>query len=305
VNNIIFIRKFKSYIGLIRPFTLIAPLIVSTCIIIASYFYNIEINNIFTIFWSKIIPASLTLVILNGASNALNQATDLKSDKISKPYRPIPQGLISTNEAKTISIILYLIAFSISLTINIIFNIFVIFIAFFTVTYSLPPRIKDILFLNQLWVAIPRGLLGILASWSVFGNPFDPLPMLIGFISMVFLIGGSITKDITDSYADKKAGTHTLVNTFGVKKAAFISFPFMFFPFTIIPIIVENSKIESYFSILTILALPSFLVFYFIIKDDYKSKFLENTSAWALMYITYFIFSFSFSILTVISKLNL
>ena len=302
VSNIGFKERVKGYINLIRPFTLLAPILVSTCIIVASFFYNGETKNISSIIWSTIIPASFALAILNGASNALNQATDIKSDKISKPYRPIPKGVISTSEAKMISIVMYLTAFYISITINITFSFFVLLITIFTVTYSIPPRIKDVLFLNQIWVAIPRGLLGILASWSVCGNPLQPLPISIGFIAMLFLIGGSITKDVTDSYADKKTGTHTLVNTFGVKKAAFMALPFMFFPFFMIPILIDSGILESYFWLLTFLAIPGYLVFYLMIRENNRSKFLENTSAWTLMYVTYFVFASSFSVLTVLGS---
>jgi len=302
VRKIVFKQRIKGYIDLIRPFTLLAPLLVSTCIMIASFFYNGETSNVFSVLWSTIIPASFALAILNGASNALNQAADIKADKISKPYRPIPKGLISTGEAKIISIIMYLMAFYISATIGIMFSVFIILIAVFTITYSIPPRIKDVLFLNQFWVAIPRGLLGILASWSVFGNPLQPLPMSIGCIAMLFLIGGSITKDITDSYADKKTGTHTLVNTFGVEKAAFMALPFMFFPFVMIPLMINSGILESYFWLLTSLAIPGYLVFYLMIREDKESKFLENTSAWTLMYVTYFVFASSFSILTILGS---
>ena len=302
MRNIVFKEKVKGYIDLIRPFTLIAPILVSTCIMLASFFYNGETSNVFSILWSKIIPASFALAILNGASNALNQATDIKADKISKPYRPIPKGIISTGKAKIISIVMYFMAFYISSTISTTFSIFIILITAFTMTYSIPPRIKDILFLNQFWVAIPRGLLGILASWSVFGNPLQPLPISIGLIAMFFLIGGSITKDVTDSYADKKAGTRTLVNTFGVKKAAFMALPFMFFPFVMIPIMIDCGILESYFWLLTSLAIPGYLVFYLMIREDKGSKFMENTSAWTLMYVTYFVFASSFSVLTILGS---
>ena len=120
--------------------------------------------------------------------------------------------------------------------------------------------------INQLWVGIPRGFLGILASWSVFGNPLMPLPLTIGIIAMSYLIGGSITKDITDSDADKKTGTLTLVNTYGVKKAAFMALPFMLFPFIFIPILIDIGIIESYFGLLTFFIIPVFLIFY--LMDD-------------------------------------
>ena len=293
----------KNYIDLIRPFTLLAPIIVSSCIMIASYFYNGALFNLSTIWWTVIIPASFALAILNGASNTLNQVTDIKTDKISKPYRPIVRGSISIKNAILVSIILYSTAIFISIFINPTFCFLVLLIAFFSITYSIPPRFKDMLFVNQLWIAIPRGLLGILASWSVFGSPFNSLPLTIGLIAMCFLVGGSITKDIFDKHADKKTGTRTLVNTFGVKKAATFSLPFMIFPFCYIPMLIHSGILESYFWILTFFAIPAFIIFYLMIKENRKDGFLENTPSWTLMYITYFVFAFGFSVLTVFGSL--
>jgi homogentisate phytyltransferase/homogentisate geranylgeranyltransferase len=293
------LSKIRGYIDLIRPFTLLAPIIVSICIMIASFVYAKCTNDFLTVFITKIIPASFSLAILNAASNALNQVTDLAADKISKPYRPIPLGLISTNEALSVSMLLYLLAFSISLFINLWFILFVFLISVFTVTYSLPPRIKDTLFINQLWVGVPRGLLGILAAWSVFGNPFTTTPLVIGLIAMFFLIGGIASKDITDIEADKKTGTKTLVNTYDVKKAAIMALPFMLFPFVFIPMFIHAGILEAQFGLLTLLAIPSFFVFYLMIRDKSKVKKLENTSSWALMYITYFFLAIGFSILTI------
>ncbi len=117
--------------------------------------------------------ASLTLALVNAASNALNQSTDVEADKISKPYRPIPRGIVAPDEARSIAFILYLFVLLRAVTMNFWFGIFVFFIMIFTITYSLPPRMKRYLFLNQIWIAIPRGLFGILAAWSVFGDPFQ------------------------------------------------------------------------------------------------------------------------------------
>jgi len=297
-------QHIKGYFDLIRPFTLLAPIIVSSSIMIASFFYNGKSDNLFNIWWTIIIPASFVLAILNGASNTLNQVTDAETDKISKPYRPIPKGLITLGEAKLISVILYVIALAISLTINPMFFVLVILIVVFSVTYSIPPRFKDMLFVNQLWIGIPRGFLGILASWSVFGNALEPLPLSIGIIAMTFLIGGSITKDILDSEADKKTGTKTLVNTYGVKKAALMALPFMFFPFAYIPILIDIGILDSYLWMLTFLCIPAYFIFHLMVKDAKKGCYLENTPSWTLMYVTYFVFAFSFSILTVVGSIS-
>jgi len=297
-------QRIKGYIDLIRPFTLLAPIIVSICIMIASFFYTGRTSDLSIIWWKTIIPASFALAILNGASNALNQVVDIKADKISKPYRPLPRGDITLIEAKVISLILYIIAVLLSIFVNFMFILFILLIVIFTVTYSIPPRLKDVLFLNQLWVGVPRGLLGILASWSVFGNALEPLPLTIGLIAMFFLIGGSITKDIIDSEADKKIGTHTLVNTFGVKKAALIALPFMFFPFAYIPLLINSGILDSYLWLLTFLAIPGYLIFHLMINNEKKGRILENTSSWTLMYITYFVFAFGFSFLTIFGSVT-
>jgi len=158
---------------------------------------------------------------------------------------------------------------------------------------------KQYLFLNQVWIAIPRGLLGILAGWSVFGDPLQKEPLIIGTIAMLFFIGGMSTKDIVDSEADKTTGIRTLINTFGVKKTALISFPFMFFPLAFIPALINMGFLESYLWPLTLLALLSCFIFYLMVKGDTESKTLENIHAWSIMYVEYIFFALGFAFLTI------
>ena len=292
--------KIRAYLDLLRPFTLAAPFFVSMFIMFASLVYNGKFDSTPN-WWITISQASLTLAFLNGASNALNQATDVEADAISKPYRPVPRGLVKPDEAQSIAYIFYLFALLRAVTINTWFGIFVFLIMLFTVMYSLPPRMKQYLFINQIWIAIPRGLFGILASWSVFGNPFQKEPLVIGIIALVFFIGAMTTKDIVDSEADKRTGTRTLINTFGTKKAAFISFPFLFFPFAFVPLFVYYGMLNSYMLPITIFAIPGFIIFYFMIKEN-ESETLENVTAWSLMYVTYLFYAISFVTLIVLGE---
>jgi len=291
-------EKIRGYIELLRPFTLLAPIIVSSSVMIASLIYSGRTDASFLTIVLMVIPASLCFALLNGASNALNQATDYKEDKLSKPYRPIPKGTLSRKEAQNISFLLYIFAMLLSLTIHITFSVLVLFIAFFSITYSLPPRMKKFLFINQLWVAIPRGFLGILASWSVFANPFQNLPLAIGCISALFLFGGTATKDILDADADKKTGTKTLINVLGLKKTSFISLLFMSSAFALITPLILLNIIEFYLLPLSLLIILSFFIYWLMIHS-HKNEKCENTSAWTLMYATYFIFALSFALITI------
>ncbi|HDQ15796.1 MAG TPA: 4-hydroxybenzoate polyprenyltransferase [Bacteroidetes bacterium] len=296
----------RAALDLFRPFTLAAPFIVSMSIMVASLVFNFENfgTEIPEKWYFTVAQAGLTIAIVNAASNSLNQATDVEADRISKPYRPIPRGIIKRDGAQSLAYILYLFALLRAVTINAWFGFFVFLIMIFTVTYSLPPRMKKYLFINQVWVAIPRGFFGILASWCVFGSEhlFDtPTPWVIGGLATVFLIGGMATKDITDAEADKATGVRTMINTFGTRKTAYVSFPFMFFSFAFIPIFINDGALKPYLHPLTLFAALGILIFYLMYREM-ESKTLENIQAWALMYVTYIFFALCFAVLTIFNK---
>lgn len=291
-----------NYGQLIRPFTLLAPLVVSLSVMGASSIYtggDIDIGSLLL----SMLAASICLAVLNGASNALNQATDYREDCLSKPYRPLPQGLVSVRQAYRFSLALYLLALVLSLLVHPLFSLFVLLIALFSITYSLPPRMKRLLLINQLWVALPRGLFGILASWSVFGNPFDPLPLAIGGIAAVFLFGGTTTKDAVDVEADRAVGTKTLLNVFGLRTTALFSMVVMTTAFLAILPLVQLAVLPTSFLPLAALSVGSILVAVLMVYKG-KSKRCENTRAWVAMYLTYLFYTIGFAALTVVTAAN-
>jgi len=295
------VHQIHVYLELLRPFTLLAPLIVSSSVIIASLVSSQSMDHNLLFLLGSIISASFCFALLNGASNVLNQATDWKEDSLSKPYRPIPQGIVTSQEAFQFSLLLYVGAILLSTTIHLLFSIFIILIAFFSITYSLKPRMKKILFLNQIWVALPRGFLAILASWSVFGNPFEPLPLAIGCIAALFLFGGTTTKDILDAEADRIVGTKTVVNVFGLQRASLFSLVFMVGAFCLIVPLVFFEVLPTALFPLSFLSFASIFIGW-LMQQKQKNGTWENTSAWTAMYTTYFLFAFSFAVLIIFSS---
>ena len=124
-------KRARGLIDIVRPFTLLPPYLVSMSIIVASMIYNkVPIPGNW---WFIVGNASLTVAIVNAASNALNQATDVEADKISKPYRPIPRGIIRVDGAQSLAYILYLFALLRAVTINVWFGIFIFLIMIFMI----------------------------------------------------------------------------------------------------------------------------------------------------------------------------
>lgn len=294
-KNALLPRKVKAYIDLLRPFTLLAPFVggVAGGLMGASYmdYRNFEI--------STLVYGAGTLVMVNSASNIINQVYDLEIDKINKPERPIPSGIISVDEATTVAWILYLIALFRAAVINPNFGFMVFLIMLFTLTYSMPPlRWKKRLWANNISIAIPRGLLGIVAAWSIFGPIDVPIPWAIGFVIFVYLIGGTTTKDLTDIKGDAAFGMRTLPVVYGTRMAVSLSAPFFIlsFLFLAIEIMVGLLKPEAKYMILLIIL--SIVIIIMMLKEGtQRIPRFENSKVWVLYYIQLMTMQLWFAIL--------
>lgn len=300
-NQSLLPKKMRGYINLLRPFTLLAPAIggISGALMSASYY---DFKNFDLL---KLIYGIGALIALNAASNSLNQVYDLEIDKINKPYRPIPSGIVSIDEALIIAVFLYMASIFRSSLINMNFAIFVFAIALISIGYSMPPlRFKQYTWLSNISIAIARGLLLIVAGWSIFGNPFEPTewvrifnkaqiiiplvpaPWLVGSIMCIYLIGAMTTKDFTDVEGDRKYGIKTLPVLYGNRKATLIIAPFFVLPFILIPLGVMFGKLIHSSIYLSVLAVwGAYIVYLLLNQADKRDAKFENSPAWKHMYL--------------------
>ena len=143
-------------------------------------------------------------------------------------------------------------------------------------------------------------LVASIGSWSVFGNPFEPLPLAIACVAALFLFGGTTTKDILDAEADKSVGTRTLVNVFGLKLASIFSLIFMMSAFCLLLPCIYFDIVPVEIFPLAFLSILSIIIGWSMMNTQKNTK-CENTSSWTLMYMTYFIFAFSFAVIIIFS----
>jgi 4-hydroxybenzoate polyprenyltransferase len=296
-------KKLRGIIDLMRPFTLLAPLIGGICIGLmgwASKYPFPEFDLPFVYFnhqfpflqyhngFLELIIGASTLAMLNAASNSLNAAYDSKIDKINKPYRPIPSGIVTRDEARTVAWILYLVVLFRAVLINRTYGFFILAIMLITIAYSTPPlRLKKRLWISNLSIAFARGMLGFVAAWSIFGDPFNNItPWIIGGVMMIFLIGAITSKDFTDMKGDKKYGMRTLPLVYGVKKSAIISGPFFILPFFLILAGIAAGFLELRMLWLVLLVIWGGAIAILMQKVATKQeKTFENTIVWVNMYL--------------------
>ena len=149
----------------------------------------------------------------------LNDLSDLKSDEINMPFRPLSTKVISTNQAKFVFIASYISSFLISLYFS--FNLFIGTFLFFLITmlYSVPPfRLVGRGFLGNISLGVVSIFVPAMTGFAVGKNIFTMSEALLFFFVFLTLFFSFfyLIKDFKDLEGDKKSGKKTFVLLYGV-----------------------------------------------------------------------------------------
>lgn len=226
----------SAWIALARPSTLLLP-----SVGIASGALTGGLST--QVAWSahtvaEIAVAAAAAAVLNAASNALNQVYDLEIDRVNKPDRPLPRGLLAERHALAMAAVGYGIAvgaaFAVSAWTGALFAVG----ALSTLVYSMPilGRTKRSTWASNLTIAVPRGCLLKVAGWSVCAPVDRAEPWYLGSVFALFLLGATTSKDFADLEGDRRAGCHTLPVRVGPRRAAAGIAPFFVLPWFLLPI---------------------------------------------------------------------
>jgi geranylgeranylglycerol-phosphate geranylgeranyltransferase len=266
------------YLELLRPFTLIAPIVgVFAGAIIASR----NMPNIL------VLTGAFSAAMLNAASNVANQYFDLEIDRINKPSRPLPSGRIRKKRALIFAFLIYFIALILSWLVNQQFFLIVFTTAIVTFFYSAPPlRLKRFPFISNIYIAIPRGMFLIVSGWSIVRSIWTVEPWFIGLIFTLYLMGASVTKDFSDVKGDRRFSIRTLPVIYGPEKSARIISPFFYLPFILIPLGVATKIILPQTLPLTCLGIWGFYTAKLILLRPQDLTIEQNHISWKHMYFT-------------------
>jgi 4-hydroxybenzoate polyprenyltransferase len=224
-------KKGRAYLDITKPASTVGITLAFMVGLVFYLLYNNQNPNLVAEL-DTILYASITVGLAHGASQALNMAEDAEMDRNTphKQNRPIPAGIITEEEARTIAWIMILAAVGRAYITSTTFGIVMSLSVFMGVFYNLEPiRAKERI-ISIPWQAVSRGLLMFPAVWSVYGNPLDPFPVVMGVFMFFYVFGFQNTADIIDHDVDKEYGIKTLAVVLGphrIPLVASISMMFM------------------------------------------------------------------------------
>ncbi len=175
--------------------------------------------------------AFLAVFLITGGGNVVNDYFDVDIDRINKPTRPLPAGLITLSAAIVYAGSLLLVGVVLALFINSICFVLAALNSSLLVLYAW--RLKRSALVGNLLVGYLTGSVFLFGGASVYAL-YTPTVL---FISAMFAITSrEIVKDIEDITGDLRAGAKTLPIRYGVRFSRTVAAVFMLIAVAVSPL---------------------------------------------------------------------
>lgn len=196
-------KKVLAYIRLMRPLNLfqggVALLVTGT---LMDRFPD----------WRLILFAVGIVWSYTGAGNALNDYCDAEIDRINRPKRPIPQGIISRKSALVYAVILFILGSLLALPVlSPELTVILVAALFMLISYSFYFKVRP--FFGNLIVSLILGMTFLFAA-AVFGDIRKGVPPF--FLAFGFNLIREIVKDIQDMAGDRAVNARTIPLSLGI-----------------------------------------------------------------------------------------
>jgi geranylgeranylglycerol-phosphate geranylgeranyltransferase len=203
--------SLKGYVTLTRPVNAVAA---GLAAIVA-----------YLIATGTLIPATLLLMVVvtlvTAAGNVINDYFDVEIDRVNRPDRPIPAGLVSLPAARAYAVTLFLAGILVCLFTNDLCIAIAILNSLLLVGYA--ARLKRTPLLGNITVSY------LAASMFVFGGALGGLAGLLHvmpFAVMTFfaMLARELVKDGEDVDGDKASGAVTIPIRYGIRATMLLAF---------------------------------------------------------------------------------
>jgi len=230
-------KKLEAWLRIIRP-----PIVFISCLGAFVGALNTAAYLDTNLSFFQILMVVIGAAFLSSGLMIHNDVTDLKSDEINRPHKPLPQKIIKTKTASATGIILMLLSILIALfvnikdegTLNINCALLTIVIVLIGLYYNHYGKYHGIF--GNLAVALGVGAIPYWGSISVFPDNLNVM-LLLAFALFIQEIGREIMVNAGDYAGDLKAGFRTLPVNIGRKNSMYVAlfFYILFVPIYILP----------------------------------------------------------------------
>jgi geranylgeranylglycerol-phosphate geranylgeranyltransferase len=199
-------KKIIACIQLSRP---VNVLITFVSIPVACWIAGGTAQDLLSIFL-----AALTGALVTVGANAINDSFDIEIDRINRPDRPLPLGILTQRDAQQLWLIVSLSAICINIIIHLSALLIVVFSIILLYYYS--ARLKKTVLVGNAVVAFMTGMAFIYGGAIVGHIERAYIPATFAFLVN---FARELVKDVEDVEGDRKEHAATLPVRYGTKPA--------------------------------------------------------------------------------------
>jgi geranylgeranylglycerol-phosphate geranylgeranyltransferase len=152
--------------------------------------------------------------LLTAGANAINDVFDVEIDRVNKPARPLPQGLITLRGARRFAWTLFSVGICLSGLINPVCFLISILAVILLVLYS--AVLKRMVFWGNAAVGLLTGMAFCFGAAAVDRLEAGAVPAVFAFLMH---LGREVIKDMEDVEGDRKYQANTLPVRYGLRPA--------------------------------------------------------------------------------------
>jgi len=234
-------EKLKAFVQLSRPVNII---ITVASIPVACWIAGGTIQDLFVI-----ILTALTGALVAAGANAINDSFDIEIDRINRPDRPLPSGILTQRNAQKMWLIVSMTAVCINIFINLTALLIVIFAVIILYYYS--ARLKRTIIAGNMVVGFMTGMAFIYGGAAVGHVERALIPAMFAFL---INFARELIKDVEDLEGDKKEQAATLPVRYGIKPALILATFLLLVLVGITFVVIKYSIYHSAFTYIILIA---------------------------------------------------
>lgn len=158
--------------------------------------------------------AAFTGALVAAGANAINDSFDIEIDRINRPSRPLPLGILTRRDAQYMWFIVSVIAICINMYINLHALLIVVFAVVLLYFYS--ARLKRTIVIGNIVVGLMTGMTFIYGG-AVIG--YFERALLPAAFAFLINVARELVKDVEDIKGDRQEQAATLPVQYGIRPA--------------------------------------------------------------------------------------
>ncbi len=163
--------------------------------------------------WMLVALAALSVGLILGAADAVNDIVDVEIDRVNKPWRPIPSGAVSKRTAFCVAGILTILGVGIAIHLGreiVVMSLLAAVVSFlYAVFLRKIPLVKNI---TVAGLTAMTPLYGAIAMGYGLSNPVLAMALIVFYC----ILARETIKDMADREGDVAGGTETFVSLYGI-----------------------------------------------------------------------------------------